>query len=58
VAFDEGAIANPERWREELHMRRHLSTEDLMHELVKVLDLGPGSLQPKDDLTVIAIEIR
>jgi len=58
VAFDEGAIANPEQWREEIYKRRHLSTEDLMGELVRTLDLGPGSLQPKDDLTVIAIEVR
>ncbi|MBC8107202.1 MAG: serine/threonine-protein phosphatase [Anaerolineae bacterium] len=58
VAFDEGAIANPEQWREEIYKRRHLTTEDLMSELVKALDLGPGSLQPKDDLTVIAVEVR
>jgi sigma-B regulation protein RsbU (phosphoserine phosphatase) len=58
VAFDEATIANPEQWRDELYKRRHLCTEDLMQELVRTLDLGPGSLQPKDDLTVIAIEIR
>lgn len=58
VAFDEGAIANPEQWREEIHKRRHLTTEELMSELVKTLDLGAGSLQPKDDLTIIAIEVR
>lgn len=58
VAFDEATVANPDRWREEIEKRRHLPTEELMQELVKTLDLGPGSLQPKDDLTVIAIEIR
>ncbi|CAN5430586.1 hypothetical protein BH09PLA1_BH09PLA1_07370 [soil metagenome] len=58
VAFDDGATANPQQWQDELYKRRHLGTEELMSELVKTLDLGPGSLQPKDDLTVIALEIR
>jgi len=51
-------IASSERWHEELHRRRDLSTENLLLELSAELDRQSGSLQPKDDLTIMALEVK
>lgn len=57
VAFGEGH-ADPHRWREELRGRRHLSSVQLLSEFSDQLDLENGSLAPKDDLTMILIEVQ
>jgi len=58
VGFCGEDIADNQRWQDELHRRRALSTENLLYELAAELDRQTGSLQPKDDLTLIAIEVK
>jgi hypothetical protein len=47
-----------QRWRDELFARRHLSTEELLTDFAEHIDRESGSLMPKDDLTMIVMEIR
>ena len=49
---------NPNQWRDELYKRRHLSTEDLLAEFCARLDEQKGSLEPKDDLTMVVLDVR
>ena len=59
VAFCEDAsTGDPERWRQELAARRSLSSETLLAEFAECADKQSGSLEPKDDLTVILMEIE
>jgi sigma-B regulation protein RsbU (phosphoserine phosphatase) len=58
VGFCGEDIADNQRWQNELYRRRDLPTETLLYELAAELDRQAGSLQPKDDLTVIALEIK
>jgi sigma-B regulation protein RsbU (phosphoserine phosphatase) len=58
VGFCGENIADCERWMDELHKRRDLPTEDLLQALSDELDRQSGSLQPKDDLTIIALEVK
>ena len=58
VGFCGEDIADNQRWQDELYRRRSLSTDKLLYELAAELDRQSGSLQPKDDLTVIAIEVK
>ncbi len=58
VAFCGEDLNNCQQWQDELHRRRELSTEALLLDLSAELDRQAGSLQPKDDLTVIALEIK
>ena len=46
------------RWRQELYARGQLSTEDLITDFAQHLDGEAGSLAPKDDLTMIVIDVR
>ena len=58
VAFCGDDLGNCERWQNELHRRQQMSTEALLLDLSTELDSQSGSLQPKDDLTIIALEIK
>ncbi len=59
VAFsDSPEDINPQRWREELDLRRGMTPADMVTDLSARLDRENGSLMPKDDLTMIVIEIR
>ncbi|MDB5323371.1 MAG: putative phosphatase [Phycisphaerales bacterium] len=58
VAFCGEDLNNCQQWQDELHRRRELGTEALLLDLSAELDRQAGSLQPKDDLTVIALEIK
>jgi sigma-B regulation protein RsbU (phosphoserine phosphatase) len=58
VGFCGDDIGDTQRWQDELHRRRELPTESLLYELSAELDRQSGSLQPKDDLTMIALEIK
>ena len=62
VAFSDGeskdGIGGALRWREELHRRRLLSAEEMLTDFSDHLDRESGSLQPKDDLTIIILEVR
>jgi hypothetical protein len=58
VAYATDQALNQEQWREELHLRRNMPTEQLLQELSENLDKETGSLAPKDDLSMIVMEIR
>jgi serine phosphatase RsbU (regulator of sigma subunit) len=54
--FDEEASSYGNRWREEVAKMRSLSADAMLGEFSTRLDRQSGSLQPKDDLTIIAVE--
>ena len=56
VAYSDGT-SDAHRWQSELLARRELSTERMLGEFTESIDAATGSLQPKDDLTVIAVEV-
>jgi sigma-B regulation protein RsbU (phosphoserine phosphatase) len=62
VAFGaEGEVGrekiDPLRWRQEMLARKDLTTEQLLKEFASHIDRESGSLRPKDDLTMIVIEV-
>lgn len=57
VAFSDD-VKDTRRWRQELHARRHLPPEELLSDLIAHLDGESGSLTPKDDLTMILIDVQ
>jgi sigma-B regulation protein RsbU (phosphoserine phosphatase) len=57
VAFCETENIDPSQWMRELEPRKHLSAEVLLQEFADRIDRNSGSLAPKDDLTMIAIEV-
>jgi sigma-B regulation protein RsbU (phosphoserine phosphatase) len=57
VCFNESPEADPERWCEELIKRTHMSSEELVTDLSRYLDTEAGSLDPRDDVTVLVAEI-
>src|SRR5688500_7538297 len=58
VAFGDDASADTTRWREELWLRRSLSAEDLVRDFTAHVDRQAGSIAPKDDLTMIVVEVK
>ena len=58
VAFAEDQVLDTMQWRAELQQRRHLSAEQLLMELSEHFDRELGSLQPKDDVSMIVLEIK
>jgi sigma-B regulation protein RsbU (phosphoserine phosphatase) len=46
------------QWRDELVRRRNLPTEDLLAEFCAKIDTESGSIHPRDDLTIIVIEVK
>lgn len=58
VAFSDDHALNSERWRQELLARCALPTEQLLSEFAQRLDCESGSLEPKDDLTVVVVEVE
>jgi sigma-B regulation protein RsbU (phosphoserine phosphatase) len=58
VAFAEDQSFDSTQWRRELTNRRELSTEQLLTELSGMLDSETGSLQPRDDVSMIVVEVR
>jgi sigma-B regulation protein RsbU (phosphoserine phosphatase) len=57
VCFNESADADPVRWREELIKRKFLGGEELVNDLSRYLDAESGSLDPRDDVTVLVAEV-
>jgi serine phosphatase RsbU (regulator of sigma subunit) len=57
VAFGPEDKIDISRWREELATRSSLPTEQLLKEFEDHLNGESGSLRPKDDLTIIVIEV-
>lgn len=58
VAFCEEQIVDNQRWRDELLARKNLPTEELLGAFADRIDNEAGSLAPKDDLTVIVLEVK
>lgn len=52
----EGSL-NTEQWRQELMQRHHLPADLLIADLCKSLDNQAGSLAPKDDLTMMILQV-
>jgi sigma-B regulation protein RsbU (phosphoserine phosphatase) len=58
VCFSDDLESNKQRWRDELNARRALPAEQLLTEFAELIDQECGSLSPKDDLTVIVVEVK
>jgi serine phosphatase RsbU (regulator of sigma subunit) len=58
VAFCDEQVFDSQRWRDELLARQDLPTEGLLAAFADRIDNEAGSLTPKDDLTVIILDIR
>jgi sigma-B regulation protein RsbU (phosphoserine phosphatase) len=58
IAFADDALSNTQQWRAELQRRRDLPTEQLLKELSDNLDRDSGTLAPKDDLSIIVLEVK
>jgi len=58
VAFSDDQQMDVQRWRDELLKRRHLSTPDLINDFAQHLDTEMGSITPKDDLTMVVLEVK
>jgi len=56
VAFSNEQGFDNDKWCQDLIDRCHLSAEELIRDLARRLDTESGSLEPKDDLTIIAME--
>lgn len=51
------STGNHEQWREELLSRRHLPTPELLQQFSDAADKASGSVEPKDDLTVLVLDV-
>lgn len=58
VAFCEEHVVDSQRWRDELIVRKDLPTDELLGAFADRIDNEAGSLAPKDDLTVIVLEVK
>ena len=58
VAFAETGPSDTDRWRQALLDRRGLPADEMLKSLADHLDTNGGSLLPKDDLTIVAFEVR
>lgn len=57
VCFNESPDADPIRWQQELINRRHMTSEQLVGDLSRYLDTEAGSLDPRDDVTVLVADV-
>jgi len=58
IVFHEDMASHEDRWKKELASRADLPIEQMLTEFADKIDHEAGSLQPKDDLTLMAIEIK
>jgi sigma-B regulation protein RsbU (phosphoserine phosphatase) len=58
IAFNVDMASHDGRWRKELADRASLPVEQMLTEFGNQIDNEIGSLQPKDDLTLLAVEIK
>ena len=58
VAFCDHENADTHRWRDELLALGDLPTEQLLTEFTERIESQSGSLEPKDDLTVLVLEVK
>lgn len=52
------ADTDADRWRHELLVRRSLATPEALSDFSDTADKESGSLEPKDDVTIVVIEIE
>lgn len=57
VAFGNDAQADATRWRKELVRSRHLPAGELLGEFARLIDAEGGGVEPRDDLTVLTMEV-
>jgi sigma-B regulation protein RsbU (phosphoserine phosphatase) len=57
VAFPDHASLEPQ-WKDELLRRKQLPAEHLIHEFAEQIDRETGSNEPKDDLTMMVLDIK
>jgi sigma-B regulation protein RsbU (phosphoserine phosphatase) len=58
IVFHEDMASYGDHWKKELASRADLPIEQMITEFADQIDHEAGSLQPKDDLTLMAIEIK
>jgi sigma-B regulation protein RsbU (phosphoserine phosphatase) len=58
VVFNGGKIIDSQQWGEELYRRREMSTEEMLQHFSDQMQQSAGSLEPKDDLTIIVVEMQ
>ncbi len=58
VLFGEDPNTNTQRWLHELLARRLLSAEQMLNEFADLIDHECGGRRPKDDLTILTLEVR
>lgn len=56
--FDKAGSGDPDRWRQELLQRRNRPTRELLADFSEGADKASGSLEPKDDLTIVVLEVE
>lgn len=57
VAFNDDRHPTSARWQDELFRRRRLGGQELLEDLAGGLDGEAGSLDPRDDLTLVVMEV-
>jgi sigma-B regulation protein RsbU (phosphoserine phosphatase) len=57
VCFSDDVTENKERWRDEVQARRGLSGQKLLEEFGALIDKECGSITPRDDLTMVVLEV-
>jgi sigma-B regulation protein RsbU (phosphoserine phosphatase) len=58
VCFVDEKSTDNHEWRRQLQARAHLPTEQIVTEISEALDKDTGSLAPKDDVSMVVIEIK
>jgi phosphoserine phosphatase RsbU/P len=58
VLFNDEPKGDTQRWLHELLARRLLSAEQMLNEFADLIDNECGGRRPKDDLTIMTLEIR
>jgi len=58
IAFSRDQTADVRQWREEIQRRAGMGTAEMLKDLGEHLDRETGSLLPKDDLTMIVVEVK
>ncbi len=57
TVFMEGDRISPDLYRDQIEQVRHLSADEMLNELVRRMDSEAGSLNPRDDVTLVVCEI-
>jgi len=58
VAFCNDHSLDSQQWREELRARSGLPTDRMLRDFAERIDHESGSLEPKDDLTMVVLEVK